>query len=467
MAMGAYPSTMSLDNVVTRPRTVTAEHHPYDYYWRPGMDLRPPPPRLRYDSMWTRSRKDILEPWLDFHEVPRETPRTRLLADHLWQGDELMDSVVARFRMMPAGEGRKMLNQALDHGIESLDNPPTELVELFHHLDNPPDWYDPDLWERGRRLWNDSSLAAKYGMVIGDGFGTFVGDEVAYATGATGRFVNDTLRRNLETTAWFRKMTYRGALERFSQPFKDTVRVRLMHSLVRAGLRRSWGDEQFAHHGNPISNSMMMGAAMTFGLIPPLIDHQHGRTRTHADLEAAVMYWAYIAYVFGVAEELIPKTVAEGMETMDYMVAYAGGPSEWTDTMMGAALGFVDKGITGRIGRLALTPVLGIAAYYGGEELTRALVRATPLRDARLQPWTRLAGIGVQANVQLRRLTDRLPGAKRRAAQRNGELLWWSATVLNQTLAKLGGMHDTSYTHHDATAATPAGCPVPHAPRTG
>jgi hypothetical protein len=152
------------------------------------------------------------------------------------------------------------------------------------------------------------------------------------------------------------------------------------------------------------------------------------------------------------------------METMDYMVAYAGGPSEWTDIMMNAAFGFVDKGFTGRVGRLVFTPVLGIAAYYGGEDLVRALVRATPLRDARLQPWTALTGIAVHANVQFRRALDKLPGAKQRARQRNGELLWWSATVLNQALAKFGGMHDASYTHHDATAATPAGCPVPHAP---
>lgn len=104
----------------------------------------------------------------------------------------------------------------------------------------------------------------------------------------------------------------------------------------------------------------MMGAAMTFGLIPPLIDHQHGRTRTQADLQAAVMYWAYIAYIFGVAEELIPTSVSEGMETMDYMVAYAGGPSEWTDIMMGAAFGFVDKGFAGRVGR-AVSPQFSVS----------------------------------------------------------------------------------------------------------
>lgn len=150
----------------------TVGTHPHDYYWRAGMELRPAPSRLRFDSMWTQSRRDILEPWMDFHEVPRETDRTRLLADHLWQGDELMDAVVDRIRKMPARQGRAMLNRALDHGIESIEDPPAEFVALFEQLDNPPAWYDPDLWERGRQLWNNSSLAAKFGMGFGDTFGT-------------------------------------------------------------------------------------------------------------------------------------------------------------------------------------------------------------------------------------------------------------------------------------------------------
>lgn len=48
----------------------TVGTHPHDYYWRAGMELRPAPSRLRFDSMWTQSRRDILEPWMDFHEVP-------------------------------------------------------------------------------------------------------------------------------------------------------------------------------------------------------------------------------------------------------------------------------------------------------------------------------------------------------------------------------------------------------------
>jgi ER-bound oxygenase mpaB/B'/Rubber oxygenase, catalytic domain len=441
-----------------------AGSHPYDYYWRPGVPLRPAPPRLRFEPMWTPTRKRLAGPWMDFHEVPEPTPWTDLFVDHLWQGDELMDAVVARFRTMGMADGRAMLDRALDHGIESVPNPPAELVALFAQLDNPPAWYDPRKWEAGRRLWVDASLAGKVGMFAGDTFGTFVGDEVAYATGQTGRFVSDFYRRNLETLAWFRNMTYPGALERWAEPFKDTVRVRLMHSQARAGLRRTWGDEQFAHHGNPISNAMMMNAAITFGLQPLLVDHAHGRHRGRADLDAALMYWGYIAYVFGVADELIPRDTAEALEAMDFIVAYAGGPSEWTDTMVGAAID--GQGAAGKIKRALATPLLGLLAYYGGDDLAHAMVRGTSLAGVNLGPWMGVSKVLVNANVGFRRLLDRVPGATARAAARESDLaLWGSLLAIFRFLAARKGIHGTPYDHHNDTAA--AGCPVPHQAAAG
>ncbi|MCX8556622.1 hypothetical protein A5642_12035 [Mycolicibacterium mucogenicum] len=438
---------------------VKAGSHPYDYYWRPGAALRPAPPRLRFEPMWTYTRRQLFTPWMEFREVPRSTAWTDLFVDHLWQGDELMDAVVARFRAMGMADGCAMLDRALDHGIDALPNAPAELVALFNQLDNPPAWYDPQQWEAGRRLWIDASLAGKVGMVAGDTFGTFVGDEVAYATGQTGRFVSDFYRRNLETLAWFRNMTYPGALERWAEPFKDTVRVRLMHSQVRAGLRQTWGDEQFAHHGNPISNAMMMNAAISFGLQPLLIDHAHGRTCSSADLDAALMYWAYIAHVFGVAEELIPRNTAEAIEAMDFTVAYAGGPSEWTDTMVGAAID--GQSAAGTIKRALATPLLGLLAYYGGDDLAHAMVRGTSLAGVNLRPWMGVSKVLVNVNVGLRRLLDRVPGATARAAARESDLaLWGSMLAVARFVAARKGIHGTPYDHHNETAS--GGCPVPH-----
>lgn len=456
-----HASTMTFS--VQESDAAPVARHPYDYYWRRGMPLRPAPTRLRFEPIWTPTRRNLIAPWRAVEDEPRATPWTDLFVDHLWQGDELMDAVVARFREIGMGEGRAMLDHALDHGIDSVENPPAELVALFANLDNPPDWYDPQVWETGRQLWNNASLAAKFGMVVGDAFGTFVGDEVAYATGQTGRFVNDFYRRNLETLAWFRNMTHRDALARWSEAFKDTVRVRLMHSQVRAGLRLAWGDDQFAHHGNPISNAMMMNAAITFGLQPLLIDHAHGRRCSSADLDAALMYWAYIAYVFGVADELIPKNADQALEAMDFIVAYAGGPSEWTDTMVGAAVDGL--ALTDRLKRAALTPLMGLLAYYGGEDITRALVRATDMADANLTPWVWVAKALVGTNIGFRRLLDRTPGAAARASSRDSDTaMFGSLLKVARFLAARQGIHGTPYDHHNQTAGIAAGCPIPHAP---
>lgn len=436
--------------------------HPYDYYYRPGMALRPPPPRLQPDPAWAD-----LPVFDDFRPVTltaRQQGLLDLFIDHYWQGDQLMDAVVEWFRKVSAAKGRRLLDQALDHGIDSLQDPPAELVDLFASLDNPPDWHDPAVWERGRRLWIDCSLAGKVGMVIQDAIGTFVGAEVSSATGATKRFVNAPLVRNVETSKWFHDATKPGFIDRYSPEFKETVRVRLMHSQVRLGLRRSWGDEHFGYHGNPISTSLTMGAAVTFGLLPILTDHNHGRKRSRAELDAVMRYWSYIAYVFGVTPDIIPATAEDGIMLADYATSTAGGPTDWTAQVTQAASDnlVAVPGVAGVIGRAAVSPVVGAIAYYSGDPLARALVSATPYRDVPIQPWKALTGLAVHASVKSRAVLDRVPGARLRRAMRavRGDP-WESLGVRVATmLARRGGVTGTPYRHHDDTPDTPVGCPV-------
>lgn len=432
--------------------------HAYDYYYREGMPLRPPPPRLRRDPAW--SALSVFDAFRPSNPSPRQRGLLELFIDHYWQGDALMDAVVERFRMIGMKRGRQLLEQALDEGIESLADPPVELVELFASLDRAPRWHDPVIWERGRQLWIDCSLAGKIGMGIQDAIGTFVGEEVSSATGATKRFVNAPLVRNLETAKWFHAATKPGFLDRHSTEFKDTVRVRLMHSQVRLGLRRSWGDEHFARHGNPISTSTTLGAAVTFALLPMLTDHNHGRRASTADMDAVMRYWAYIAYVFGVAPEIIPTTAADGVLLADYMVATAGGPTAGTTVMTQAAADNLAglPGTAGFLARAAVAPVLGAVAYYSGAPLARALVSATPYRDVPLQPWTTLTGLAVHAAVKYRMVLDKVPGAAlRRSLRARHSDPWWALNVqIAQVLARRSGVGHTGYRHHDATAD---GCP--------
>ena len=49
----------------------------------------------------------------------------------------------------PGVSGRRMFQRALDHGIDSVDEPPDSLVRLFAQLDHRPPWVDDDQLRRG------------------------------------------------------------------------------------------------------------------------------------------------------------------------------------------------------------------------------------------------------------------------------------------------------------------------------
>jgi hypothetical protein len=440
--------------------------HPFDYYYREGMPLRPRPEAAAFaPDLWVSGQHErMFAPWVSVQQPLGQTPLTRLVDDHRWQGDELMDAVVLAFRRIGMSRGRRLLDQALDDGIASVTDPPPELVDLFAQLDNPPDWFDPDVWERGRRLAINASLSGRLVTFSNDWMLTFVGSEVSSATGQTGRFLNQTWKRLLESVTWFTDVTRPEAIDRHSPVFKDIVRVRLMHAQARVGLRETWGDEHFARHGSPISNSMTMAGAVSFALLAPLLDHGYGRRISVEDLDAVMSYWSYIAYLMGVADELIPRNAIEGLEIAQYMVMTTGGPTEWTAHMVNAACDAILSGnpIVRSLQLEAFAPVFGLLAALSGEPLVRAMLQDSPAASIRLQPWQSLAGAAVKLEVLRRRLDDHLPFAARRTewrtrhVDRRQELLVWLSAVL----ASRRGVSDTPYDHHDSSVDIAAGCPA-------
>ncbi|WP_205718584.1 oxygenase MpaB family protein [Actinomadura sp. WMMA1423] len=446
---------MSMLNSGTAARPA-ADRHPHDYYYREGMPLRPPPETAAVSPLWlTRPHIEQFSPWIPVRAAPVQTPLTRLFDDHRWQGDELMDAVVLAFTRTGTARGREMFDRALDHGIDAVEGAPPALVDLFHHLDEPPEWFDADRWERGRRLWINASLSGKLTMMLSDAMGTFVGAEVSSATGQTRRFLADFRRRELETVTWFYNVTRPGGADRHSAVFKSIVRVRLMHAQARLALRRIWGDEHFARHGNPISNAMTMGAAVTFGLLPPLFDHARGRRIARADLDSVMLYWACIAHLMGVADELVPRDAADGLRMAHHMILTAGGPTEWTDITVRAACDHVlsRNPVLRRLQVQASAPVVGLVSALTGEPLVRALLRASPLATLRLQPWQGIAQRLVHLNVAVRRAGDRLPNAERRleARARGGDAWQRRGVAMVSKLAARSGVSGTPYDHHDTS----------------
>ncbi len=251
----------------------------------PDRPLRPiPPGRDHFADQWRYMREFIFGEWIDIEKELEPSDLTRLRDDYFWQRDELMTGVVEAFERLGHEQGRALFEQALTQGIDTLDDPPQELVDLFEHLDNLPAQFDLESAERGRMLAMSSTFAATT-IIRGWAFyETAMTGDISAATGATGRFADDGPRRFIETARVFAEFTLPDIFDRNSDAFQDVVRVRLMHALAsKGGLRRKWGRRclpqvRRTHPGDVIARVRQRHAART---------SRGPRLRAQADLATA------------------------------------------------------------------------------------------------------------------------------------------------------------------------------------
>jgi hypothetical protein len=447
---------------VGRPTEQQAQH-PNDYYYRPGMPLRPAPPRASPSTDWFEMRKRLFSDWITVREVPIPTRQSQLLNDHLWEGDEAVDAVVGLSRRIGPAVFRDMLDKVLDTGIESLPDAPAELTRLIEDMLRVPDWFDADVYERGRRLLIDCSPIGRMGGTITNVVMTAYGEAVGSATGATGRFQRTPFRRTLETADFFRKVLQEGGLDRNSESFKTTVRVRYMHGQVRAALRAKWGPESFARNGNPISNSDMALGVPSYAAVNLLIDASFGRKFTESDLDAVTMFWGYHAYRFGVSEAIIPKNGIEAVKLFDQTLATYGQPSEWADELASSLISFTQGAMTSGgstlaklVGRKVMFPLyLGMVVNIGQKPVG---LRATSFfgRDEKqLRRLEKFAVLWARAIVGRARLRDLIPGREKRMRTRamQGDPRSEESFRGLQHLAAQHEVHAATFDGHDSSTA--------------
>jgi hypothetical protein len=164
----------------------------------------------------------------------------RLWLDGMWRGDPLADAVVT--------DGAPLVRRAIAHGIDTLDDPPTPLVDLFAEIDTPPPWLDMDACDRA--CGHLARHHRSYGLVLGAASllagaqSTIAGKPLTF----TGRYAADAAVRSIEVGSWLLSVTTPGGLLRRGEGFEHAVRVRMIHAHVRARLSRhpdwdidSWG----------------------------------------------------------------------------------------------------------------------------------------------------------------------------------------------------------------------------------
>ncbi len=434
----------------------------------PDRPLRPiPAGRDYFADQWRHMREFMFGKWIDIDKEVEPNDLTRLRDDYFWQRDELMTGVVEAFERIGHEKGRTLFEQALTQGIDTVQDPPQELVDLFEHLDQLPGQFDLVAAERGRMLAMSSTFAATTIIRGWALYETAMTGDISAATGATGRFADDGPRRFIETARVFAEFTLPDIFDRNSEAFQDVVRVRLMHALASRGLRRKWGEALYLKFGEPIPVTSLLGFGSGM-LLGRLVDHAFGRKLTPQQLEDLAEYSSFSARLWGAPERLHAANGLELIKSLNYVLARGGNPSPWRAelvdaiagpehiaTLVDALPGWIKKVAIRHANQITASIALAPAGVVFGYEQIEALIAGTlfePLgynfkrRVGNFEKFTRL-------NVGIAMMADRLPWSNpiRERRKKAGAAARERIAMLNKIAGNL--QIPLTYTHHDRSTS--------------
>ncbi len=145
-------------------------------------------------------------------------------------------------------------------------------------------------------------------------------------------------RRLRETGRWVSAATRPGALRPGAEGLRATVRLRMVHALVRAHLLDS-PEWDLAAWGVPISASDALVTAVGGFLVVPLRALEDlGVRLSPAELEAMTHQWTWIASLMGTPDDMLPGSYGEARAVMEAALALDEGPNEDSPKLMHALL---------------------------------------------------------------------------------------------------------------------------------
>ncbi len=412
-------------------------------------------------------REFMFGEWIDVDKEVEANDITRMRDDYFWQADEHMIGAVDAFERLGPEQGRALFEQALTQGIDTLEDPPQEFVELFAHLDQLPAQFDLVAAERGRMLAMSSTKAATTIIQGWAFYETAMTGDISAATGATGRFADDGPRRFIETARVFAQFTLPDIFDRRSEAFQDVVRVRFMHAVVSRGLRRKWGDDLYLTFGEPIPVTSLLGFGSGM-LLGRLVDHAFGRKLTRRELDDLAEYSSYSGRLWGAPERLHSADGVELIKSLNYVLARGGNPSPWRAELVDAIAGpahiatltetlpdWKRKLVARYANQITATIALAPAGVVFGYQQIEAMIAGTlfePLgynfaRRVRIfESFTRL-------NVGIAMVADRLPWSNtgRVRSNESGAAARARIAILNK-IAR-GKQIPLTYTHHDRSTS--------------
>ncbi|MBL1078188.1 DUF2236 domain-containing protein [Nocardia sp. 2] len=370
-------------------------------------------------------------------------------------GDPLADAVVEMFRRLPTGQGRRLFEIALERGIDAVPDAPEELKTFFAHVDSMPYWLDQDKLEHASRVsgrigpWALSLVLSM--MSLNGGYLASRADKVLVGTGGLSA-ESMAPRRVAETSGWWYDVTSPGGMGRFESGFKNTLRVRIMHAQVRAGMNRR-PDWNYADWDQPVNQSLLSGTLLLFSWASIIGCQVLGLQFSKREKESVYHLWRYVGHLIGLDPELLPAQEADAWRLMWLQADYEFLPDEDSRTLskaliasFGPVYGIDGADLRTRALRYAVTQY---STSYGRIMLGRKNSDYLGMPHSRVFMGLVMATAVVNTMIEVpRRIIPGATGVSERAGRRVTTWVIERVTRANNP--------DRSYARHDRLAATHA-----------
>ena len=220
---------------------------------------------------------------------------------HTTLGDPKLDPVMEELSCLPTEQLHRFIRAGVEEQDEELRKAPRPLREFFANLEEP-EWLDYDAFRPGIRAFHanvDLMLVAFVTAVLVEGFSTMI----AKSLNITGR-VASTKRRLQQNYRHMMDIFFPGGLYRNGDGWKLSMRIRIVHSRIRALLNKSgeWNREAW---GTPVSAAHLGLAISVFSKRLLEYSQKVGANFTEEEKNSVLDVWRYTGFVMGIPETIL------------------------------------------------------------------------------------------------------------------------------------------------------------------
>lgn len=214
-----------------------------------------------------------------------------------------------------SGEGRRMLDQAIEHGVDSVPDAPESMRTLFAEFERDPEWLDPERVALGAKVFRRWGTAV-FSFATTSTLEMYSENSITKPLSLAGGYAGDKAHhRQLETVRFWLDVSADGGLEPGAPGRATAMRVRIMHVFIRRKLveHPEWDLDAW---GVPISIGDATLTLMGGSVVPGLALWSMGHQTTIREIEATLHFWRYVGHLLGVQPDWYPRDFRESVQLM-------------------------------------------------------------------------------------------------------------------------------------------------------